>query len=71
MLKLCYECLQKQENVLADTNLYKLRVLSIASEVLSYQRSFAKAADYAHRMVEGYRLVLIIDSISDQHSRQV
>uniref|UniRef100_A0A3P8NZD8 [histone H3]-lysine(4) N-trimethyltransferase n=1 Tax=Astatotilapia calliptera TaxID=8154 RepID=A0A3P8NZD8_ASTCA len=55
VLKLCYECLQKQENVLADTNLYKLQVLSIASEVLSYQRSFAKAADYAHRMVEGYR----------------
>ncbi|XP_029023966.1 histone-lysine N-methyltransferase SMYD1a [Betta splendens] len=55
VVKLCHECLEKQENVLADTHLYKLRVLSVASEALSYLRSFTEAAGYAHRMVEGYR----------------
>ncbi|XP_054614039.1 histone-lysine N-methyltransferase SMYD1a isoform X2 [Dunckerocampus dactyliophorus] len=54
VVKLCRECLQKQENVLADTHLSKLRVLSIASEVLSYQRSFSEAAEYAGRLVNGY-----------------
>lgn len=54
VLKLCRECLEKQENVLADTHLYKLRVLSVASEVLSYMHLFSEAADYARRMVEGY-----------------
>lgn len=54
VLKLCRECLKKQEDVLADTHLYTLRVLSVASEVLSYQRSFSEAADLARRMVEGY-----------------
>uniref|UniRef100_A0A8C4FBZ5 [histone H3]-lysine(4) N-trimethyltransferase n=1 Tax=Dicentrarchus labrax TaxID=13489 RepID=A0A8C4FBZ5_DICLA len=55
VVKLCRECLQKQENVLADTHLYKLRVLSIASEVLSFAQSFAEAAGLARRMVEGYK----------------
>ncbi|KAM9793597.1 histone-lysine N-methyltransferase Smyd1-like isoform X2 [Syngnathus typhle] len=54
VVKLCAECLDKQENVLADTHLYKLRVLSVASEVLSYQRLFSEAAVYAQRMVDGY-----------------
>ena len=54
VVKLCCECLEKQENVLADTHLYKLQVPSVASEVLSYLHSFSEAADYAHRMVEGY-----------------
>ncbi|XP_031143150.1 histone-lysine N-methyltransferase SMYD1a [Sander lucioperca] len=54
VMKLCCECLEKQGNVLADTNLYKLRVLSVASEVLSYLQSFPDAANYARRMVEGY-----------------
>nr|XP_046231367.1 histone-lysine N-methyltransferase Smyd1-like [Scatophagus argus] len=54
VLKLCHECLEKQENILADTHLYKMRVLSVASEVLSYMQCFSEAADYAHRMVEGY-----------------
>lgn len=52
--KLCRECLGKQENVLADTHVYKLRVFRIASEVLSYLRFFPEAAEYAQRMVEGY-----------------
>ncbi|XP_059213662.1 histone-lysine N-methyltransferase SMYD1a [Centropristis striata] len=54
MVKLCRECLEKQDKVLADTHLYKLRVLSAASEVLSYLQSFSEAANYARRMVEGY-----------------
>lgn len=53
-MRLCHECLGKQDNVLADTHLYKLRVLSVASEVLSYLKSFPEAADYAQRMVQGY-----------------
>ncbi|KAM9338538.1 histone-lysine N-methyltransferase SMYD1a [Symphorus nematophorus] len=55
VLKLCEECLEKQENVLADTNLYKLRVLSVVSEVLSFMHNFSEAAGHAHRMVEGYK----------------
>jgi len=54
VVKLCRECLEKQQGVLADTHLYKLRVLSVASEVLSFLHSFSEAADYARRMVEGY-----------------
>lgn len=54
VVKLCHECLEKQENVLADTHLYQLRVLSVGSEVLSYLQCFSEAADYARRMVEGY-----------------
>ncbi|XP_038589634.1 histone-lysine N-methyltransferase Smyd1-like [Micropterus salmoides] len=54
VVKLCRECLEKQENVLADTHLYKLRVLSVASEVLSYLQFFSEAADYARKMVDGY-----------------
>ncbi|XP_074546798.1 histone-lysine N-methyltransferase SMYD1a [Halichoeres trimaculatus] len=54
VVKLCHECLEKQKDVLADTNLYKLRVLSVLSEVLSYQQKFSEAAGYAHRMVGGY-----------------
>ncbi|XP_028273485.1 histone-lysine N-methyltransferase SMYD1a [Parambassis ranga] len=55
VLKLCRECLKMQDNVLADTHLYKLRVLSVISEVLSYLHSFSEAAAYARRMVEGYK----------------
>uniref|UniRef100_A0A3P8YGV6 [histone H3]-lysine(4) N-trimethyltransferase n=1 Tax=Esox lucius TaxID=8010 RepID=A0A3P8YGV6_ESOLU len=54
VVKLSRECLEKQEPVLGDTHLYKLRVLSVASEVLSYQHNFSEAAGYARRMVEGY-----------------
>lgn len=54
MVKLCGECLEKQENVLGDTHLYKLRALSVASEALSRQRLFSEAAPYAKRMVDGY-----------------
>lgn len=54
VVKLCHECLHQQENVLADTHLYKLRVLSVASEALSYLQCFSEAAGHAHTMVEGY-----------------
>ncbi|CAJ1071048.1 histone-lysine N-methyltransferase SMYD1a [Xyrichtys novacula] len=54
VMKLCRECLEKQKDVLAGTNLYKLRVLSVASEVLSFQQQFSEAAGYARKMVEGY-----------------
>lgn len=51
---MCCETLEKQENVLADTHLSKLRVLSSASEALSYLRCYSEAADYARKMLEGY-----------------
>uniref|UniRef100_UPI0037E84AB6 histone-lysine N-methyltransferase SMYD1a n=1 Tax=Semicossyphus pulcher TaxID=241346 RepID=UPI0037E84AB6 len=54
VMKLCRDCLEKQQDVLADTHLDKLRVLSMSSEVLSYQQQFSEAADHARRMVEGY-----------------
>ncbi|XP_078080222.1 histone-lysine N-methyltransferase Smyd1-like isoform X2 [Mustelus asterias] len=55
VVKLCRECLKKQEPVLADTNLYQLKFLSLASEVLSYLQYFEEAAEYARKMVEGYQ----------------
>ncbi|KAL0620179.1 Histone-lysine N-methyltransferase SMYD1 [Plecturocebus cupreus] len=54
VVKLCRECLQKQEPVFADTNIYMLRMLSIVSEVLSYLQAFEEASEYARRMVDGY-----------------
>ncbi|XP_062903190.1 histone-lysine N-methyltransferase SMYD1b isoform X2 [Mobula hypostoma] len=54
IVKLCRECLKRQEPILADTNLYKLKILSLASEVLSYLQYFEEAAGYAKQMVEGY-----------------
>ncbi|KAM9821232.1 histone-lysine N-methyltransferase SMYD1a [Neosynchiropus ocellatus] len=55
VVKLSRECLEKQENVLADTHLHKLRVLSVASEVLSYIRCFTEAAEFSRKMVDGYK----------------
>uniref|UniRef100_A0A665TSB6 [histone H3]-lysine(4) N-trimethyltransferase n=1 Tax=Echeneis naucrates TaxID=173247 RepID=A0A665TSB6_ECHNA len=54
LMKLCHECMGKQDNILADTNLYRLRVLSVASEVLSYLQSFSEAAECSHKMADGY-----------------
>ncbi|KAJ8380868.1 hypothetical protein SKAU_G00016460 [Synaphobranchus kaupii] len=54
VVKLCRECLKRQEPVLASTHLYMLRILSTLSEVLSYLQYFEEAAGYARRMVEGY-----------------
>lgn len=55
VVKLCQECLEKQNHVLADTNLCRLRVLSIASEVFSYMKHFSEAATLVHKMVDGYK----------------
>lgn len=40
-----------------DTHLLLLRVLSTASEVLSFLQNFHQAAEYSLRMVDGYRCV--------------
>ncbi|XP_067837799.1 histone-lysine N-methyltransferase Smyd1-like isoform X2 [Heptranchias perlo] len=55
VVKRCRECLKKQEPVLADTNIYMLKFLSLASEVQSYLQYFEEAAEYARKMVEGYQ----------------
>lgn len=54
VVKICRECLEKQDPVFGDTNLHLLRVLSTASEVLSFLQQFTEAAGYAQRMVDGY-----------------
>ncbi|XP_077160849.1 histone-lysine N-methyltransferase SMYD1 isoform X1 [Paroedura picta] len=54
VVKLCRECLEKQEPVLGNTNIYLLRILSILSEVLSYLQHINEAAGYSKQMVEGY-----------------
>ncbi|XP_040275200.1 histone-lysine N-methyltransferase SMYD1 isoform X2 [Bufo bufo] len=54
VVKLCRECLKRQEPVLADTNIYMLQILSIASEVLSYLQMFEEAAENAKMKVDGY-----------------
>ncbi|XP_017295634.1 histone-lysine N-methyltransferase Smyd1 isoform X2 [Kryptolebias marmoratus] len=57
-LKLSHECLEKQENVLADTHLLRLRVFGVATEALSHLKKFSEAAEVARRMVEGYEKLL-------------
>ncbi|XP_056410026.1 histone-lysine N-methyltransferase SMYD1-like isoform X1 [Hyla sarda] len=54
VVKLCRECLKRQEPVLADSNIYMLQILSINSEVLSYLQMFEEAAENAKKMVDGY-----------------
>nr|XP_060637333.1 histone-lysine N-methyltransferase SMYD1 isoform X1 [Anolis sagrei ordinatus] len=54
VVKLCRTCLEKQEPVLGDTNIYMLRILSILSEVLSYLQHVDEAAGYSKRMADGY-----------------
>ncbi|OCT96620.1 hypothetical protein XELAEV_18008828mg [Xenopus laevis] len=54
VVKLCRECLKRQEPILADTNIYMLRILSIYSEVLSYLQMFQDAAENAKKMIDGY-----------------
>ncbi|XP_056097917.1 histone-lysine N-methyltransferase SMYD1b isoform X2 [Rhinichthys klamathensis goyatoka] len=54
VVKICRECVKKQENVLADTHIYQLRMWSTLSEVLSYLQFFDEASTYARKMVEGY-----------------
>uniref|UniRef100_A0A670ZG70 [histone H3]-lysine(4) N-trimethyltransferase n=1 Tax=Pseudonaja textilis TaxID=8673 RepID=A0A670ZG70_PSETE len=54
VVKLCRECLTRQEPVLGETNIYLLRILSILSEVLSYLQLFDEASGYSKQMVDGY-----------------
>ncbi|XP_076859669.1 histone-lysine N-methyltransferase SMYD1b isoform X1 [Brachyhypopomus gauderio] len=54
VVKICRECVEKQENVLADSHIYQLKMWSTLSEVLSYLQFFEEAAMYARKMVEGY-----------------
>ncbi|XP_053314124.1 histone-lysine N-methyltransferase SMYD1 isoform X2 [Spea bombifrons] len=54
VVKLCRECLKRQEPVFAETNIHMLRILSINSEVLSYLQMFDDAAENAKKMVDGY-----------------
>ncbi|XP_029619389.1 histone-lysine N-methyltransferase SMYD1b isoform X1 [Salmo trutta] len=54
VIKICRECMEKQEPVLADTHIYQLRMWSTASEVLAYLQFIDEAADYARKMVDGY-----------------
>ncbi|XP_065104157.1 histone-lysine N-methyltransferase SMYD1b isoform X2 [Paramisgurnus dabryanus] len=54
VVKICRECVEKQENVLADTHIYQLRMWSTLSEVLSYLQFFEEASTFARKMVEGY-----------------
>ncbi|XP_030640835.1 histone-lysine N-methyltransferase SMYD1b isoform X2 [Chanos chanos] len=54
VVKICRECVEKQEKVLADTHIYQLRMWSTLSEVLAYLQFFGEAATYARKMVDGY-----------------
>ncbi|XP_029019508.1 histone-lysine N-methyltransferase SMYD1b isoform X2 [Betta splendens] len=54
VVKICKECLEKTEPVLADTHIYLLRIWSSLSEVQAYLQYFDDAAEYARKMVEGY-----------------
>ncbi|XP_037548149.1 histone-lysine N-methyltransferase Smyd1 [Nematolebias whitei] len=58
VLRLSLEVLAKQEDVLADTHLLRLRALGVATEVHSHLRKFSEAAEFAWRMVEGYMKLL-------------
>ncbi|CAN0101465.1 unnamed protein product [Lampetra planeri] len=52
---LCKEALDKHLPVLADTNIYLLRMLSAAAEAATHNRELGIAAIYAARAVTGYR----------------
>ncbi|XP_062854340.1 histone-lysine N-methyltransferase SMYD1b isoform X1 [Trichomycterus rosablanca] len=54
VVKISRDCLGKQENVLADTHIFQLKMWSTLSEVLSYLQFFEEAAMYAWKMVDGY-----------------
>lgn len=54
VVKICRECVEKQQNVLADTHIYQLKTWSTLSEVLSYLQFSEEAATYACKMVDGY-----------------
>lgn len=54
VVKICRNCVEKTEPILADTHIYLLRMWSTLSEVQAYLQYFNDAADYARKMVDGY-----------------
>ena len=54
MVKICRECIEKTEPVLADTHIYLQRMWSTLSEVQAYLQYFNDAAEYSRKMVDGY-----------------
>uniref|UniRef100_A0A8C6LT06 [histone H3]-lysine(4) N-trimethyltransferase n=1 Tax=Nothobranchius furzeri TaxID=105023 RepID=A0A8C6LT06_NOTFU len=54
VVKICRQCIEKTEPILADTHIYLLRMWSTMSEVQAYLQNFEEAAEYARKMVEGY-----------------
>ncbi|XP_056137976.1 histone-lysine N-methyltransferase SMYD1b isoform X1 [Lampris incognitus] len=54
VVKICRDCIEKTEPVLADTHIYLLKMWSTLSEVQAYLQFFEEAAEYARKMVDGY-----------------
>ncbi|XP_077417901.1 histone-lysine N-methyltransferase SMYD1b isoform X1 [Vanacampus margaritifer] len=54
VVKICKECIEKTEPVLADSHIYLLRMWSTMSEVQAYLQYFEQAAEYTRKMVDGY-----------------
>uniref|UniRef100_A0A3Q2QYQ3 [histone H3]-lysine(4) N-trimethyltransferase n=1 Tax=Fundulus heteroclitus TaxID=8078 RepID=A0A3Q2QYQ3_FUNHE len=54
VVKICKQCIEKSEPILAETHIYLLRMWSTMSEVQAYLQYFEDAAEYARKMVEGY-----------------
>lgn len=55
VLALSAACLQKQQALLAETHLCRLRVLDAAAEALSRLRRFPEAAAHTGALLRGYR----------------
>ncbi|KAK9522924.1 hypothetical protein VZT92_019360 [Zoarces viviparus] len=54
VVKICKDCIEKTEPVLANTHIYQIRMWSTLSEVQAYLQFFNDAAEYSRKMVEGY-----------------
>lgn len=54
VVKICQDCVDKTEPILADTHIYLVRMYSTLSEVQAYLQNFEDAAEYARKMVDGY-----------------
>lgn len=52
--RICKECIEKCEPILADTNIYMLRVWNTYSEVQAYLQFNNDAAEYSRKMMDGY-----------------
>jgi len=54
VVKICHECIQKVEPILADTHIYLLRIWNTFSEVQAYLQFNNEASIYSRKMVDGY-----------------